>query len=240
MSTTHSKSFSLLALIGICGLLSGCGSSPKHWSESNVEKRNKVELVRLIHDVDFAATRQEGAALTGPGAAALDAFLVKNDVGHYDELSVDLPKAADTDALKANLAHRKALAAYLAGRGLKLADAVTPYGNEPRPGTVRLVVGRYVVTPPKCGDWSKPAGPDYQNTVSSNYGCATTSVLGMMVANPRDLIEGRKLAPASGATGADAIKTYYEGAGSSAMTMSGSQGASGASSASSGTANSGK
>jgi pilus assembly protein CpaD len=237
MNTTQTKSLGILTLTGLLTLLAACAAGPKGWSESNVEKRNKVELVRLTQDIDFNTA---GADATLPEAAAnaVDNFLKVNAISHNDELSLDLPQAKSREETKDNLKHRRALSAYLAARGLSLAAAATPYGAEPLPGTARLVVGRYVVTPPACPDWSKPAGADYQNTASSNHGCAVESALGRMVANPHDLIEGRDLSPASGATGAKAIQTYNEAPLATPAGAS-SQGASASGGAASGSATTG-
>ena len=48
------------------------------------------------------------------------------------------------------------------------------------------------------GGGDKPAGGgDYTNTLPSNFGCATQTNLGLMVANPRDLVMGRVPGPGS-------------------------------------------
>ena len=51
-----------------------------------------------------------------------------------------------------------------------------------------LTIERYVVIPPSCGDFSQPIGDAQQAYAHSNYGCADTANLGLMVANPRDII----------------------------------------------------
>jgi pilus assembly protein CpaD len=53
-----------------------------------------------------------------------------------------------------------------------------------------LEVTRSLVTLPPCPNWSKPSSPDFANQPSSNFGCATESNLGMMVARPTDLAGG--------------------------------------------------
>ncbi|HEX9489010.1 MAG TPA: CpaD family pilus assembly lipoprotein, partial [Stellaceae bacterium] len=54
------------------------------------------------------------------------------------------------------------------------------------------------VTPPDCPNWSKPASGDHSNTLPSNFGCADATNLGLMVADPRDLVLGRSLGPPRG------------------------------------------
>ena len=56
----------------------------------------------------------------------------------------------------------------------------------------------YLVTLPPCPDWSRQSGTDFANLPHSNFGCATQTNLGLMIAEPEDLVRGRKLAPADG------------------------------------------
>jgi len=76
---------------------------------------------------------------------------------------------------------------------------------------VEIVLERYVITPPPCPDWSRRSGKDYSNQPHSNFGCATETNLGLMIANPRDLVRGRKLGPADGVHQAEGIGRYREG-----------------------------
>lgn len=75
---------------------------------------------------------------------------------------------------------------------------------------VEVVLERYVVTTPPCPDWSRKSGLDYHNQGHSNFGCATETNLGLMIANPRDLVKGRKLGPADGVHQAEGIVRYRE------------------------------
>ena len=76
---------------------------------------------------------------------------------------------------------------------------------------VELVLERYLVTLPPCPDWSRQSGTDFANLPHSNFGCATETNLGLMVAEPRDLVRGRGLAPADGVQQAEGIVRYRTG-----------------------------
>jgi pilus assembly protein CpaD len=76
---------------------------------------------------------------------------------------------------------------------------------------VELVLERHLVVLPPCPDWSRESGVDFANLPGSNFGCATQANLGLMVANPGDLVRGRKLAPASGIHAAEGIVRYRTG-----------------------------
>ena len=76
---------------------------------------------------------------------------------------------------------------------------------------VELILERYLVTLPACPDWSRQSGTDFSNLPHSNFGCATQTNLGLMVAEPRDLVRGRTLGPADGVHQAEGIVRYREG-----------------------------
>ena len=78
------------------------------------------------------------------------------------------------------------------------------------PNALRLVVGRYVVIPPSCPNWSKPSGGDSNNRTGSNFGCATATNLGAMVADPGDLVIGKTLGPGDATVSAGAVQRYRE------------------------------
>ena len=71
-----------------------------------------------------------------------------------------------------------------------------------------MVVSRYVVVSPNCPDWSKKPGTDFENRRASNFGCATETNLGLMVANPRDLVVGRSPGPADAEHNAQSLVRY--------------------------------
>jgi pilus assembly protein CpaD len=78
------------------------------------------------------------------------------------------------------------------------------------PDRAVVEVVRHLVTLPPCPNWSKsPLGAgDFTNTLGSNYGCATASNLGRMVASPTDLASGRPLGPAAAMPAAAAVTRY--------------------------------
>lgn len=101
-----------------------------------------------------------------------------------------------------------------------IAAALLPYGivpvSEPglgAPGTAVIRRERYLVTLPACPDWSKPAAGagDFTNTHSSNFGCAAAVNLGLMIAQPADLVEPRQVGPTDARVAAAAVNAYRAG-----------------------------
>jgi pilus assembly protein CpaD len=90
-----------------------------------------------------------------------------------------------------------------------VADTFTPPALPPNRAVIDSV--RYLVTLPPCPNWSKPPTEGFTNTVGSNFGCATTDNLALMVASPADLVRGRELGPVGGAQASAAIARYEVG-----------------------------
>jgi pilus assembly protein CpaD len=84
-----------------------------------------------------------------------------------------------------------------------------PLGTAP-PNHAVIDIGRYMVTLPPCPNWSSPPEAAYTNAQNSNWGCAAATNLGLMVANPADLVSGRPLAPAFATPAATAVTRYLE------------------------------
>jgi len=63
---------------------------------------------------------------------------------------------------------------------------------------IRVSYMRYVAEPPQCGDWSTNLAYDPMNMPYPNLGCAQQRNLGVMIANPADLLGPRSETPRSG------------------------------------------
>jgi len=154
-------------------------------------KELRVETARYSHTVRFAA-----------GSATLAAAEKARLAGFLD--AAGLPAGRSVAALSAGdgplaARRREAIAAELVRRGLRLATPSTAAGTVldrlSLGDEVVLLAERHVVTLPSCPDWSKPSGADGANTAASNFGCATATNLGLMIADPGDLLLGRDPGP---------------------------------------------
>jgi pilus biogenesis lipoprotein CpaD len=102
-----------------------------------------------------------------------------------------------------------------------VAAALLPYAIVPSPasdlgappGVAVIRRERYLVMLPPCPDWSKPAAGagDFTNTASSNFGCAAAVNLGLMIAQPADLVEARQVGLTDAHPAAAAVNTYRLG-----------------------------
>lgn len=81
------------------------------------------------------------------------------------------------------------------------------------PGRARVVLTRSSASVPGCPDWSVNSDMNFNNGMSPNHGCAANSNLAAMVADPQDLLEGRKGASETLInTSNKAISTFREAA----------------------------
>ena len=209
--------------LAACSAADGGGRDPS-WIEAHSPKELEVERADYRHAVYFETDQ---ARLDAAQKDRLLDFLRVAEVGPGD--TIYLEGHADeraSDLYNLDLAARRAesVRSFLDAQGFgAVAVRQTAYGERApavpgdTPGAwqqnrrVEVVVDRYLVVLPPCPDWSRRSGTDFANLPHSNFGCATQTNLGLMVAEPRDLVRGRALAPADGVREAEAISRYRAG-----------------------------
>lgn len=142
-----------------------------------------------------------------------DARFTKTVAGYLDgghgPLTISAPRVTGARAsLPPGLAKVRA---RLLAAGVPPADiqeAVTEQGS---PDIVTLSYQRYEAVVPTCGDWSSSPSYDPYNTVSSNFGCAVQRDIGLMAADPADLVRARPTAPMDGQNASRVIQRYRAG-----------------------------
>lgn len=219
-----------LAWIPILGLgLAACagGAGPNDrlgWIEASSPKRLEVDQASYRHSVYFETDRAE---LTGAQRDRLLAFLASAQPSEGDTLRIE--GHADeraTDLYNLDLASQRiqTVTSFLREQGYAGVEVTTAAYGEAAPAVpgagpdawqrnrrAELILERHLVTLPACPDWSRQSGTDFANLPHSNFGCATQTNLGLMVAEPRDLLRGRTLAPADGIHQAEGIVRYRTG-----------------------------
>jgi type IV pilus biogenesis protein CpaD/CtpE len=170
------------AVLALIALLSLAACAPE-WTPAESPKANRVQYVEFRHP------------LTDP--AGLEAFLSRIDVGYGDRAM-----------LIGDPARTAATAQRLRRIGLPVS---VQNGSVQNGATAELIIGRHVVTPPNCPDWTRDPATEFANRPGSQFGCATATNLGLMVANPGDLIAGRAAPLADGEAATLGIQRYREG-----------------------------
>jgi pilus assembly protein CpaD len=191
----------ILCLALACGALQAC-DSPGEWSPAEAPKQLRVDFQRLTHTAGFAPSSTQ---LAPSEQQSLSTFLQTAQVTTDDPVYLE---AVAGDRLGA--ARLGARARDLTRKGYSVASLPAAADAVP-PNTLLVVVERYVVTPPDCPNWTKSQSGDHDNATSSNFGCSSITNLGLMVADPRDLVIARQLGPASAAQAGLAIQRYRAG-----------------------------
>lgn len=148
----------------------------------------KAELVQVSYNVPFRADEQY---LSDAGGRALDEFLYS--VG--TDLQQDRVLVLDRDSGSPWAGQRlESVRTYLARRRVPAEAARAAADVPPIRDTVTVVIERPVLSPLDCPNWTQPRGGNPENSTHRNFGCADAFNLQQMVANKRDLVEGRPLA----------------------------------------------
>jgi len=204
----------ILRFVALAAALAATSCAPPSLSATPTEapKQLKLTFSTLSWPVHF---EPGSAALAKDEQRTLANFLLTVKTGAGDQVSVDAARQyywQDASLATQRQASIDAVLASLQMSPCSVVPAGVP-SSEPALGCVVVVlnVGRYIVTGPSCPDWTKTTAGDFSNTNTSNFGCATMTNLGMMVANPADLARGAKLGNADGDYAAAGVAAYHAG-----------------------------
>jgi len=106
----------------------------------------------------------------------------------------------------------EAVRARLIAAGVPPRDIQVALTEQGSADVVTVSYERYEAVLPTCGDWTSAPSYDPYNDVSSNFGCALQRDIGLMAADPADLVRARPAAPADAQNAARVIQRYRTGA----------------------------
>ncbi len=186
-------------------LLAGCAPEIVDWTPAESPKENKVKRIVFYHIIHYPS---KSKSFPETEVNSLVRFL-KANAENPSAVSIILEEC-DEHSKKRIKDIQRVLVKY----GVSY-DMITVEPLEKgRKSTssfssgVVLVLEKYLVVPPSCADFSQPIGDARQAHAPSNFGCATVANLGMMVANPRDLIKGRSMGASDGTVMAAGVDRY--------------------------------
>lgn len=158
--------------------LAACGGMPTNRSLDSL-RQPVVERSTVTLDV---TTTPDGLPVAEQRRVA--AWFEAMDLRYGDRVSVEDPL---------DQPETRTAVADLTGRyGLLLSDGLPVSAGDLQPGQARIVILRSRASVPGCPDWSETSDTSLGNGISPGYGCATNGNLAAMVADPEDLIKGRK------------------------------------------------
>jgi pilus assembly protein CpaD len=191
----------LLVLVGLL-TMSSCAPRSNHWVPEESPKGNKVNWAKFYHLVQFPP----GTSILSDGHERnLERFVRRVAMGQAVRVEISSSEASD---VRLGLRREAAVANVLERADVRVSLAKIDANKETPLHSVRISVGRYVLTSPKCPDWSKAATGDPSNRVSGNFGCATASNHGLMLANPGDLVRPGRITPGDGEALAKGLQNY--------------------------------
>jgi pilus assembly protein CpaD len=198
MPTMPSKLIAPLAALALLGLAACAETLP----EAHTAKAPVVTQVTSLHAVRFAP---EEVRLSEAERQRLLTFLERMRLRQGDRLLVELPDYAEAGELGSQRA--LAVMQFLVRHDL----SAEPF-SLPESGAQMLRVGVERVglnAPADCPDWASTRDFDaFVNGVHPNFGCANANNFAVMLADPRDAVEGRPLAPADAERSVRALATY--------------------------------
>jgi pilus assembly protein CpaD len=178
-------------------LMLGLAACAAEYSKTEAPDKLRVDGAESRLSIAFAGGSDRLAA---GEAARLDRMVLAGTIRPADRVEV-------AAAGPPGLAERRAAA--ISGELLRYGVVATTLVLDAVPANHAIVsIGRYAVTLPDCPNWSQPPDGDFTNAISSYYGCANATNLGLMVASPADLVTGRSSAGAAAQPAAAAVQRY--------------------------------
>lgn len=192
-------------LLFIISLLSGCAPEIVDWTPAESPKENKVERTVFYHTIHYPS---KSNSFPETEVNSLVRFL-KANAENPSAVSIILEEC-DEHSKKRIKDIQRVLVKYGVSYDMITVEPLEKGRKSTSSSSsgVNLILEKYLVIPPSCADFSQPIGDARQAHAPSNFGCATVANLGMMVANPRDLIKGRSLGASDGAVMAAGVDRY--------------------------------
>ena len=201
-------------VLATMGLLAACsteqdwpGIEYAEWQQMEPPPRLEVRETPVAHQVNFLPNSAE---ISQTESGALAGFLADHNVGAGKQVALQAPPttAADTERASRRLAAiRTELEAY------GVSAIVNPPGAQALadPNQVLVIASEQVAIAPDCPGYNQPVKFDRFNRPILRMGCFNETNLGLMVADPSDLVRGRPLAPADAERSTLAIQKYRSG-----------------------------
>jgi pilus assembly protein CpaD len=178
-------------------LMLGLAACVAEYTKSEAPDTLRVDGAESRRELAFVA----GSASLTPGELRkLNGWVLSGNIRPADRVEVAAAGPPELAAQRAGAISRELLRYGIVTQTLVL-DAV--------PANHAIVsVGRYAVTLPTCPNWSQSQSYDFTNAFTSNYGCANTTNLGLMVASPADLVSPRPFTGTEAQPAAGAVNRY--------------------------------
>jgi len=183
-----------LVIVPLMLVLAGCAAE---YSKTEAPAQLRVDGAGSRFEVAFAGGSDH---LTPKEAAKLDRMVLTGNILPSDRVEIGVAGPPTLAQRRAAAISRELLRYGIVAQASPLAAASA--------NRAVVSIGRYAVSLPTCPNWSQPPAADFTNALSSYYGCADATNLGLMVANPADLVSGRPFSGANAQTASNAMQRY--------------------------------
>jgi len=201
----------VVCALALLGLLGGCADTTPDYRQNNpiVVSAQPFNLVITAPGPDGRLDPADTARLEG----FVDTYFKRGD----GPVIVAL-EASPEDAT--SQARALAISNALMAQGLRGQDVDVRLSAPPPPKEgeapleskgVLITFTGFVAEAPECGDWEENIAMESWNGSRQDFGCANQRNLGLMVSNPRDLIQMRTVQGRFGSQGARVISAYRAG-----------------------------
>ncbi len=188
-----SKKFLIAALL--TAGLTACGTPGTNTSLYSV---HQPVVERTNYSIDLDAS---GAELSSVETNRLTQWFDALELRYGDRVSIDYGNGY------ANAAVNQRVARLAAERGIIVAQTAPITAGAITAGTARVVVTRSKASVPSCPNWSTDTDTNDNAANHSNYGCSVNSNLAAMIADPEDLVRGRRAETLDDNEGSAAVNT---------------------------------
>lgn len=214
-----------MSILGLA-LLSGCTPEVTNWTPAESPKENTVDRAVFTYSVPYSIHHKKGMSSLEkskflnflkdsiPSPYAVRVTLEEYG-GHSDKRLKDIERELVRYGVPSDQIHRNF--DYVDehyGKHHKHkhhAHKKAHHKKHHAEGSVVLVVvERFVVITPSCANFLQQIGSANQDYSHSNLGCPTEANLGMMIANPRDLLRGRGVDSYDGQVMAAGVNRYEQ------------------------------
>ena len=191
------------AFVGAALLISGCSLTAPDY-QFNEDSLFHTPLDNLGYREKFPlGVRSVTAAVELPGTSGQERLTpseirkISDMVADFmtetrSQLVVAIPGGGAGDARV--LGRAKQIGDLIKRRGVAASRMMLRVASEDTSANGPIVISydTLVVTVPECGFWDKESSHDETNTNPPNFGCSLQRNIGLMIADPRDLLEPRE------------------------------------------------
>ncbi len=175
------------------------------WKQQELPAQPRVQRVDAQHVVPFASKDLE---ISDVEREALAMFVQQSNLQPGSHVSVAAPtKTAAQAARSRNRIASVRNELQRVGISSSVVQA-EPTNNQSTGDEVVVFAQTVAVLAPDCPGYNQPITLDYEWRPQTRLGCANAVNLGLMVANPSDLAQGRPLSAADGEAMAAGVQRY--------------------------------